>query len=181
MATPTAADRGATGWSGERLDWSAVILSGLVAGLVFMMAEMILVPLALGGSAWGPPRMIAAIVMGEGVLPPPATFEAGVFLIALLVHFTLSLIYAFLLDLIIRSMGAGASLAVGAAFGVALYVVNFYGFTAVFPWFAAARNWVSALSHVIFGLVTAGTYVALRRKHARDETRGRTTPAVAGA
>lgn len=179
MATHTTADRGATGWTGERLDWTAIVVSGLLAGLVFMMAEMILVPLALGGSAWGPPRMIAAIVMGEGVLPPPATFEVGVFLVALLVHFTLSVIYAFLLDLIIRRMGAGASLAVGAVFGIALYVVNFYGFTAVFPWFAMARNWVSALSHVIFGLVVAGTYVALRRRHARHEAH--TTPAVARA
>jgi hypothetical protein len=39
-----------------------------------MMLQMGLVALA-GDSPWGPPRMIAAIVMGEGVLPPPATFD----------------------------------------------------------------------------------------------------------
>jgi hypothetical protein len=41
----------------------AAILAGLIAGVVFMMLEMILVPVFMNGSPWAPPRMIAAIIM----------------------------------------------------------------------------------------------------------------------
>lgn len=37
-------------------DWKAAIWAGIIAGAVFMMLEMIMVPLSLGGSPWGPPR-----------------------------------------------------------------------------------------------------------------------------
>ena len=60
----------APGISAKAALWAAII-----AGIVFMMLEMIMVPVFMGGSPWGPPRMIAAIGMGKGVLPPPATFD----------------------------------------------------------------------------------------------------------
>ena len=79
----------------ERLpiDWKSAVSAGLIAGLLFMMLQLILVP-ALGmGSAWGPPRMIAAIALGPGVLTP-ATFDSGIVLVAGIVHFALSIAYA---------------------------------------------------------------------------------------
>ena len=57
------------------IDWKAALWAGIVAGFVFMVLEMLLVQLVGGGSMWGPPRMMAAMVMGRGVLPPPATFD----------------------------------------------------------------------------------------------------------
>lgn len=66
------------------------IAGGIVAGLIFVLVEMILVPTVGGGSAFGPPRMMAAIAMGKDVLPPPATFDAGIFAVGMLVHFALS-------------------------------------------------------------------------------------------
>ncbi len=41
----------------------AAILAGLIAEVVFMMLEMILVPVVMNGSPWGPPRLIAAIIL----------------------------------------------------------------------------------------------------------------------
>ena len=55
----------------------------------------------------------------------------------------------------IAHLGFGVALAVGAAFGLAPYLINFYGMTALFPWFANARNWVSIFAHVMFGLIAA--------------------------
>jgi hypothetical protein len=52
------------------------------------------------------------------------------------------------------------------AFGLAIYVVNFYGFTALFPWFADARGWIAILSHAVFGLVLGAIYDRLEgRQH----------------
>lgn len=140
------------------INWKAAVWAGLLAGLVFMMLEMIMVPVFLDGSPWGPPRMIAAIVMGEGVLPPPATFDLAILMVAMAVHFALSVAFAVPLAFAIQRMGTGAALAVGAVFGIVLYLVNFYLFTALFPWFAMARNWVSIFAHAVFGLAAAWAY-----------------------
>src|SRR5688500_5057098 len=58
--------------------WRSAIWAGIVAGAVFMILEMLLVQLLGLGSMWAPPRMIATIVMGRDVLPPPDTFDARV-------------------------------------------------------------------------------------------------------
>ena len=59
------------------LHWKAALWAGLMAGAVFVILEMLLVGTVGGDSPWAPPRMIAAIAMGPGVLPPPATFDMG--------------------------------------------------------------------------------------------------------
>ena len=56
-------------------DWRAAAWSGVIAGLVFMMAEMMLVWLAMGLSPWAPLRMMTAMVLVRGILPPPADFH----------------------------------------------------------------------------------------------------------
>jgi hypothetical protein len=147
------------------LDWKAAIWAGIVAGLVFLVLEMLLVQLVGGGSMWGPPRMMAAIVMGRVILPPPATFDAGMFIVAMIVHFVLSLVYAFIFAWILsRWLMTMTSAAIGGlVFGLVIYAVNFYGFTAVFPWFAEARNWITILSHVIFGVTLGVVYEPLAR------------------
>ncbi|CAN5256636.1 hypothetical protein BH24PSE2_BH24PSE2_08140 [soil metagenome] len=140
------------------IDWSRAVIAGLIAGLVFVMMEMLLVTVAMGQSPWGPPRMMAAIVMGRDVLPPPASFNFLIIMIGMMLHLVLSIAYAVLLAFIIRSMSMGAAIGIGALFGLILYLVNFFGLTAVFDWFAMARNWVTVISHVAFGAVAAWYY-----------------------
>lgn len=136
------------------------VRAGLTAGLVFILLEMILVATIGGGSAWAPPRMIAAIVMGPGVLPPPASFAPGILLVALAVHFPLAIAYGLGLGWVISrmSLGAGAAAGLGLLFGLGIYLVNFYAFTAIWPWFAMARNGISVFAHLMFGLVLGWTY-----------------------
>ena len=138
----------------------AAVQAGLIAGLVFMMMEMVLVATVGGGSPWGPPRMIGAIALGKDVLPPPATFDAGVFVVAMMIHFVLSVVLAFLFVAVASRMRLSrtAFILVGAAFGLLVYLVNFYILTAVFPWFAGARGWITLLSHLAFGAVLAWAY-----------------------
>lgn len=45
-------------------DWKVAIWSGLTAGLVFLMLEMLLVRVFQGMSPWAPLRMMAAMVLG---------------------------------------------------------------------------------------------------------------------
>lgn len=164
----------------SRIDWVAAVWAGVIAGAVFLVLEMLMVEMFLGMSMWGPPRMIAAIAMGEGVLPPPETFDAGIVIMAMVVHFALSILFAIVLALIVQRMGFGAALAIGALYGLALYLVNFYGFTAIFPWFAMARNWVSITAHIIFGAVAAWAYVMIRDRRAVASPAGRMHGAATG-
>lgn len=137
------------------------VWAGIISGLIFMMLEMILVPMFLGGSPWGPPRMIAAIILGKEVLPPPANFDFGVVMGAVMLHLVLSVIYAIILSLIVNRMSFWVAILVGAVFGYMLYLVNFYVMTGIFPWFANARNWVSVFSHISFGIGAAWAYLGL--------------------
>ncbi|MGI8943223.1 MAG: hypothetical protein ACR2FJ_03120 [Qipengyuania sp.] len=129
------------------------IIAGLIAGLVFMILEMVLVATVGGGSAWGPPRMIGAIVLGREVLPPPATFDLGIFLVAMLIHFALSAVLGVLFAMVALKMRLSNTMMIvlGVVFGLLVYLINFYGFTALFPWFAMARNWISIFVHAVFG------------------------------
>ncbi len=143
----------------------AAVWAGIIAGLIFLLLEMILVPLALGGSPWAPPRMIGAIALGKDVLPPPATFDFGVVLVAIVLHLILSIIYAVVIGFVVKSMSLVKAIAVGAVIGLVIYFVNFYIMTGIFPWFAMARNWVSAFSHVSFGIGAAWAYKGLQEYH----------------
>lgn len=154
------------------INWKAAIWAGIIAGLIFMMLEMLMVPLFLDGSPWGPPRMIGAIILGKDALPPPATFNLGILMIAIMLHLALSVIYAIIIAFIIKNMTFEKALAVGAAIGLIIYFVNFYGMTVLFPWFANARNWISAFTHVAFGIGAAWAYVGIQQHY---ESKGRTS------
>jgi uncharacterized membrane protein YagU involved in acid resistance len=144
------------------VSWKSAIWAGVIAGVVFMMMEMGLVALT-GGSPWGPPRMIAAMAMGRDVLPPPASFDAVIMIIAMGIHIVLSIVLAIVFAFLAARLGMGMAVLAGAVFGLVIYLVNFYGFTALFPWFAMARNMISIVSHIAFGVVLALSYKLIAR------------------
>lgn len=148
----------------SQVNAKAALSAAVAAGVVFMMLEMIMVPVFMGGSPWGPPRMIAAIGMGKGVLPPPATFDAVIMMVAVVIHFGLSVILAFLFAFIARGRAMGMAIGLGVVFGLVVYLVNFYGMTAIFPWFATARGWIPIFAHVVYGAVLAWVYVSVAQK-----------------
>jgi hypothetical protein len=161
MAAPITASHA----QAHRVDWKAAVYAGLIAGVVFMMGEMIMVWLFLGQSPWGPPRMIAAMALGRDVLPPPATFAIGIMMTAMMIHFVLSVIYGVLFGWIVHRMSMGKAVLTGAALGLGIYLINFYPIAAaLFPWFAEARHWVSVVNHILFGAVLTWAYVAIARR-----------------
>lgn len=140
--------------------WRAIFLSGASAGVLSTLLQVVLwlvftdeFPAVLFRDA----RLTAALLLGNSVLPPPATFDAGVMLAATVIHFALSMVYAALLLALAARLNGAQALLAGGIFGVALYAVNLYGFTAIFPWFAQARSWIALFAHVAFGLAVVAT------------------------
>lgn len=147
------------------IDWKAGIVSGLVAGIVFMMVEMMLVGLVQGESPWAPPRMMAAMLLNKSVLPPPADFSMLAMGVAMMIHLPLSIVYALVIGRLVQRLDMTSAVLAGAAFGLAIYLVNFYLIAPLlFPWFTMARNWISIVTHVLFGMVAAGSYLALQHR-----------------
>ncbi|MGX6566018.1 hypothetical protein [Cupriavidus necator] len=150
-------------------DWRAAATAGFTAGVVFLVIELGALWL-MGESPWGPPRMIAAIVLGRDVLSQ-AISGLDVLVAALVVHFALSIVFGLILGVIMAPFSFDSSFGmaslVGAVFGVAVYLIDFYGMTRVFPWFAEARGGLSFVAHVVFGLVAGDAYRKLERKEAR--------------
>lgn len=150
----------------QRLDLRAAVLAGIVAGIVSTAAQVALwlaFTDALPGILFRDARLAAAIVMGPDVLASDGD-AAVVMVVATIVHFSLSITYGLTLGILVSRLRGRAAPAVGAAFGVALFVLNMFGFTAVFPWFTAARDPITLAAHVVFGASAAGVYRATARR-----------------
>lgn len=142
------------------LDRRAALWAGLIAGVVFFVVLCALTAITVG-SPWVFPRLLAASVLGKGVLPPPATFDFAVVLTALAIHLPLSVIFAGIIAFVIHRGGMLAGILGGAALGLALYAINFGVLSAVAPWLTILTGWIGAVTHVAFGAVAGGVYEAL--------------------
>ena len=140
------------------ISWSAAAEAGLMGGVVYLVLVLIFVPLFIGGTVWTILRMIAAIVLGADVLPPPDTFNVAIVLTGAVLHLMLATLYGLVISAMINGTSPGVAALAGSMLGLGLYVVNFYAFTSVFPWFASSRTWVTVLGHLVFGFVVAWSY-----------------------
>lgn len=158
-----------------RSGWRAAIWAGVIAGTLSTLTQVLLwlvftedFPAILFRDA----RLTAALVLGSSVLPPPVTFDVDIMLAATLIHFMLSIAYAALLAPLIARLEAVPALLAGAGLGVMLYLVNLYGFTAIFPWFAQSRGWITLIAHGVFGVTVSAVYLYLNVSHARCRPTG---------
>ena len=151
------------------INWSAAARAGIIGGAVFFALDMVLTPLS-GATGPGPPRLTAAIVLGDRVLSPSAPILPSVMMVGLIVHVVLSILYGLTISALVHRTSLATASLLGSIAGLGLYVLNFYVFTSVFPWFATARTWVTVLVHLVFGFVVACSYTLmtpLESQHSR--------------
>ncbi len=142
------------------VDWGAAVSAGAISGAAFLVVNILLSAWVLQ-SPWFYVRLLASVVMGESVLPPPTTFEWPIFLVALVVHFFMSIVFACLIAISIYRWGVIVGLIGGALLGLTLYIINFYGASILFPWFFPLRSWMMLASHVVFGALAGSLYEIL--------------------
>lgn len=144
-----------------RIDPVMVLVTGLGAGVVATVAQFALWWLAeipIPETFFRDVRLTAALVMGNNVLPPAPTPQWNILLVATLIHFALSVTYALILAHLVGRLHTVPTLFAGALYGLVIYVVNLYGLTVLFPWFAVNRDWVTVVVHLVFGVALAGGY-----------------------
>jgi hypothetical protein len=152
--------------------WRAAVCASIIAALVFATLDIGLGWALLGISPWTPLRMMGAIVLGPAALSPADTFDAQVVVVAIFLHIALSIVYGTFLALVMPAVGIAFGILVGGFYGLALYYINFYGFNAFSPWFAYHRDWLSIISHCVFGAVLACIYIAINRRGSDRSTEG---------
>lgn len=145
----------------QLMDWRAAILAGIAAGIVFLVLNLFLVSGLVGSSPWVLVRLMGSVLLGPGVLAPPATFDLGVLVAALVTHFVLATLFALVVAFALHRWGMIVGILGGALFGLAFYLFIFYTMTYFFPWFYTFQSWPLLLTYVVMGATAGGVYEAL--------------------
>lgn len=146
------------------VDWGAAIRAGFIAGALFLLTNLILFGVVYGVNGWVLIRQFASVVLGEGILSPPATFDSVGLVVGLLTHFALSIVYALLIAYVVHRGGLISGIVGGALLGLAFYTINVYTLTLFRPWLYSLNNGVFVLSHLVFGALAGGVYEALEEE-----------------
>jgi hypothetical protein len=144
----------------QLVDWKAALIAGLAGGLVSLTANIFLSSLLLD-SPWLLVRIISSLLMGKGVLPPPAGFNWSIFLTSLFIHLLLSVIFSALIAIVVHQWGIIISFIGGALMGLAFYAIAFYTFSMFYPWFFTFRNWIFLVMYILYGAFTGSVYELL--------------------
>lgn len=139
----------------KHVTWRAVLIAGVVAGTVFLITNLVLLPIALDIKPGLILRYFAGLVMGSDVLTDDGT---DILVVGLLVHYALAILFAFPITIVVHRWGLSVGILGGAVLGLALYSINFYTLTNWVEWFFALKSTVLLFSHVLFGAVAGGVY-----------------------
>lgn len=157
-------------WVARQADWTAAAIAGFGAGGILMLLEIAWVSMT-GHNPWLTTRMVAAMIMGWEVLQSSG-YDIVVVVAALVVHYILGITFALMLAALIAPFHLDSSMGLvmltGAAFGALLYVLNFYGMSGAFTWFAEMRGWPTFIGHLVFGASCAMFYRLLERPGKRE-------------
>jgi hypothetical protein len=148
-----------------RFGFDTIVITGVVAGILFIAFEMLAAAALMGTeAAVVPVRMIGAIVIGAEALDPSYSSTAAA-MTGLALHLVLSVLFTALFAAIVTALGnvargeavtsAHTVVLAGVVFAVGLWVVNFYVIApaAGWIWFTERTDpAVQLLAHaVLFG------------------------------
>jgi hypothetical protein len=150
-----------------RFGLGTIVATGLIAGIVFAAFEMLAAAVLMGPEAAAMPlRMIGAMVLGAPALEPGYSLATAA-MTGVIVHLILSVIFTVIFAAtappVLEASGLGTtsgSLAsAGIAFGIVLWLVNFYlvAPAAGWTWFPERTDpVVQVVAHAFFFGCTAG-------------------------
>lgn len=141
----------------KHMTWRAVLVAGLVAGTVFLLTNIFLMPVVVGVDPMLSLRYFASLPLGQGVLTQTDN-TTMIAVTGVLIHYVFSLLFALVIAIVVHRWGLIVGIVGGAILGLAIYAINLYTMTVFFPWFFAFNNPVLLLSHVLFGAVAGGVY-----------------------
>jgi hypothetical protein len=152
----------ARGFARARPSAAAALQAALFAGTALLLMLEFIGIVAYDESPWKLLRMVAAMARGPEALEPDDEFDFAIVAIGLTLFYALSMLYGLAIACLLTDSPRRHATIIGIAFGLTLYSANFYGFTAIFPWFAANRTIDTLVAHALYGLLLARAYCAFR-------------------
>ena len=143
---------------GKYVDWPAAFIAGLVAGPIFYLLNIILIPYVYGGDSWSVIRYLSSTILGKSVLPPPTGFHLSALIVSIISVLIITLLFTILVSYIIHRGGIITGIIGGAILGAAFYYINYNSLSVFFPWLYALNNSVTLINHIILGILAGGLY-----------------------
>jgi hypothetical protein len=149
-------------------DWTAAAVSGLAAGAILMVLDLIWSALFHPEGPWRISHMIAPIFTRTAPPEEGYVFSVGVVAIALATHYVLGVVFGVLMAMVMTQLRLDTrpdfAVATGAILGVVLYILNFEVLAGLlFPWLVSLRGWETLSAHGLFGIVAALLYWKFNR------------------
>lgn len=151
----------------EMPDWGAAGWAGLAGGLAFGTVELLF-------RDFMPSKLVAALVLGDALLEPLPEYKTIIDASAVGVHFTLSLIFARLLILLVHRHRLSYAIEEGLAYGLGLYLLNFHALALAFPWLAIGQGLATLIAHAVYGVTVVLAYRRLSTLKPRYRAAGPT-------
>jgi hypothetical protein len=145
-----------------RPDAAAALQAALFAATVSLAVLLFIGIVGYDESPWKFLRMVAAMVKGAAALEPDDEFDFAIVALGLALYYALAMLYGLAAAPLLGDCPRQYANVVGLALGLALYSVNFHGFTLLFPWFAEFRTVDTLFAHLVFGFLLARAYCAFR-------------------
>lgn len=136
----------------------------MIAGAAYLAAQISFAAAVYGGHGWEPLQRIAAMLLGPDVVAPPSRISGTIVGMALLIHIHLSAAYGRIIDWAVSGLDTILAAIVGGNIGMFMYIFHRWLIAPLaFPWFEESNNIVTAIDHIVFGLMAAVCGVQLRR------------------
>ena len=137
----------------NRLQWGPAVGAGFVAGVVFLLVPH--------GIPWSALTFFSPVIVGRAVPPSLAMPLVAVWCL----HLIISLIYGLVISRVVVRLTQQRAVLAGGLAGLLLYAVNLTIISLWLPELAGDEVAV-VFSHVVFGLIAAGTYRGLLKRKA---------------
>ena len=141
---------------------TAALQASLLAGTALLIVMGFIGVVGYDESPWRLLRAIAAVLRGPDVLDDADEFDLAIVATGLALFYALSTLYGVALSFLLGDSPRRYAMAIGVAYGFALYSAVFHGLAARYPWLAAYRTIDTLIAHVLFGALLAGAYCAFR-------------------
>jgi hypothetical protein len=138
--------------------------AGLAGGAVFLLVELVFLPLEKHASPGLVLRLLAGALAGPVTMTWPAGHIGSLLVLSLLVVLTFSILVGFFFCAMADELSLGGAIVASMLMGFALYLVVFYGLALpfAFPWLASARGVTSLVACVLYGVTTSVAHKGLR-------------------
>src|SRR5690349_16907147 len=135
----------------KRFHPGPALAAGFLGGVILLIVPR--------GSPWSSSTFFTPAIMGRTI---PGPIEIPLLLVWTL-HLVVSLVYGLLISRMVATLRRRRAFVTGALAGLILYAINFGVVSAFWPSLRGAEFAV-VVTHIVFGLITAGAYRGLLKR-----------------